>query len=58
MRGGRTKLQVAADRFDCELFKLIEEARDREWWDVMMKLKSARPQVRMMMHPNDCEGTA
>ncbi len=60
----RTKEQVAADAFDCDLFRLLmktewaaEEAKSEtsagRWQAIAQALRQARPFIREMMHPAD-----
>ena len=61
----RTTRESEADKFDCELFGLIERAeklakRSRGqdgWLDISLALDAVRPAVREMMHLKDRENT-
>lgn len=53
----RTPEQIAANSFDCDLYRLIRLAKEYGWLDVTMKLSDARGIVRVKMHPVDLEMT-
>lgn len=53
----RTAQQSWADRLDCDLFRLLEQARDHKWPDTVRALERARATVRARMHPDDVKAT-
>ena len=65
--GDRTEMQKSANRFDCDLYRLLSGASNfatsgpREYrakWDhIAAILHEARPLVRLMMHRDDLKGT-
>lgn len=66
----RTHLETEADEFDCELFRLLERAKNYSllpqynamaspnWQKAYEALRAARPFIRNMMHEEDVESTS
>jgi len=58
----KTQEQENANRFDCDLYRLILAAhtkgdKDFRWRKIAMLLQAARGPVRTLMHPSDREKT-
>lgn len=58
----RSPNQALANKFDLDLFRLIERAEvleknDIKWYGIKMRLVQARLLVRSMMHKGDVEVT-
>lgn len=55
----RTDEERFADKFDLELFRLVEKAGAQapHWHRISRALRAVRPMVRGMMHPDDRKET-
>lgn len=56
-RPSRTAQQAWADRLDCDLFRLLDRAREYGWRDTAAKLLEARATIRARMHEDDRRNT-